>query len=235
MKRLLLVLIATFIVSCGMPKQVILVPRIKNYRCKYTYRVNGRTYCVRKNYHGYVEYGIASWYGPGFHGRRTASGEIYNMYKLTAAHKTLPFGTYVRVINLKNGKSVIVKINDRGPFVSGRIVDLSYAAAREIGMLKTGTASVKLIALGRRIDDRYKPVDVENGRFYVQVGAFRNKLNAYRFRHIVYRIHKVKTRVVNLEGYYRVLAGPVYSYSEAKKFKLQLRNVGLKGSFILRY
>ena len=88
--------------------------------------------------------GIASWYGPGFHGQRTASGEVYNMYKYTAAHKTLPLGTYVRVINLENGKTVIVRINDRGPFKKGRIIDLSYAAAKKIGMIASGTARVKL-------------------------------------------------------------------------------------------
>jgi len=88
--------------------------------------------------------GIASWYGPNFHGRRTASGEIYNMYDYTAAHKTLPLGTYVRVINLENGKSVVVRINDRGPFVKNRIIDLSYAAAKKIDMIDKGTARVKL-------------------------------------------------------------------------------------------
>ena len=93
--------------------------------------------------------GIASWYGPGFHGRRTASGEIYNMYAYTAAHKTLPLGTYVRVINLENGKSVVVRINDRGPFKKGRIIDLSYAAAKKIGMIEKGTARVRLEILSK--------------------------------------------------------------------------------------
>ncbi len=93
--------------------------------------------------------GIASWYGPGFHGRRTASGEIYNMYAYTAAHRTLPLGTYVRVINLENGKSVVVRINDRGPFKKGRIIDLSYAAAKKIGMLEKGTARVRLEILSK--------------------------------------------------------------------------------------
>ena len=88
--------------------------------------------------------GIASWYGSEFHGRRTASGEIYNMYDYTAAHKTLPLGTYVKVINLENGKSVIVRINDRGPFKKGRIIDLSYAAAKKIGIIEKGTARVRL-------------------------------------------------------------------------------------------
>jgi len=93
--------------------------------------------------------GVASWYGPNFHGHRTASGEIYNMYDYTAAHKTLPLGTYVRVINLENGKSVIVRINDRGPFKKGRIIDLSYAAAKKIDMIEKGIAKVRLEVISK--------------------------------------------------------------------------------------
>ena len=93
---------------------------------------------------GYYEVGIASWYGPGFHGNRTANGEIYDMYAMTAAHKTLPFGTIVKVVDLDTGRSVIVRINDRGPFIEGRIIDLSYAAALELGMVEKGLAKVGL-------------------------------------------------------------------------------------------
>ncbi len=95
--------------------------------------------------------GYASWYGPKFNGRRTASGEIFDMNKLTAAHNTLPFGTIVRVTNLRNGKSVVVKINDRGPFKKNRVIDLSYKAAKKIGMIRDGTAPVKItiLKLGR--------------------------------------------------------------------------------------
>ncbi len=99
-----------------------------------------------------VQVGYASWYGPKFHGRKTASGEPYNMHALTAAHKSLPFGTLVRVTNLENGKSVVVRINDRGPYVAGRIIDLSYAAAKKIGLDKIGVAKVRLEIIG------YEPV-----------------------------------------------------------------------------
>lgn len=92
----------------------------------------------------YYEVGIASWYGPGFQGRRTSSGEIYDMFAMTAAHKTLPFGTVVKVVDLDTGKSVVVRINDRGPFIKGRIIDLSYAAAQKLGMVKKGLAKVGL-------------------------------------------------------------------------------------------
>jgi rare lipoprotein A len=95
----------------------------------------------------YEEKGIASWYGKDFHGKTTSSGERYDMFKYTAAHKTLPLGTKVKVTNLSNGKSVRVKINDRGPFVEGRIIDLSYVAALQIGIVKTGTAKVKIRVL----------------------------------------------------------------------------------------
>ena len=92
--------------------------------------------------------GTASWYGKEFHGRRTTSGEIFDMYKLTAAHNELPLGTRVRVTNLKNHRSVVVKINDRGPFVPGRVIDLSYAAAKKIGMVKDGLTKVKIEIVG---------------------------------------------------------------------------------------
>ncbi len=239
MRWLFVVLGVVFLFSCGGSKPPVVYPvytseGISSKKCKYTYRVRGRTYCVRKSSSGFVQVGIASWYGPGFHGSRTASGEIYNMYRFTAAHKTLPLGTYVKVINLENGRSVVVKINDRGPFVPGRIIDLSYVAAKKLGMLKKGTAKVKIITLGKRVNHRYLSVNYAYGSFYVQIGAFKNKLNAYTFKWHIYRRYKLNVRVVRLRGYYRVLAGPVRSYKEAVAFKKKLKRKGLKGSFIIR-
>jgi len=103
-------------------------------------------------YEHYDQVGIASWYGPGFHGKRTASGEIYDMYAYTAAHPTLPFGTIVKVVNLETKKSVVVRINDRGPFIKGRIIDLSFTAAQQIGMIEKGTAKVGLKIIRSRSD-----------------------------------------------------------------------------------
>ena len=123
---------------------------------------------------GYIEEGNASWYGPPFHGRRASNGEIYDMYKLTAAHRTLPFETTVRVTNLTNGKTTTVRITDRGPFVENRVIDLSLAAAREIDLVGPGTAPVRLEVLGG--------VDPTAGFFTVQVGAFRDHGNAERLR-----------------------------------------------------
>lgn len=112
------------------------------------YEVRGERYYVQNSSTDYRERGVASWYGEDFHGRSTANGETYNMYALTAAHKTLPIPTWVEVTNLANGRRVIVKVNDRGPFVRDRIIDLSYAAANELDMIKAGTARVEVRALG---------------------------------------------------------------------------------------
>ncbi len=112
------------------------------------YEVFGETYYVRGDSSDYRERGVASWYGTDFHGRSTANGETYDMHALTAAHKTLPIPTWVEVTNLANGRRVIVKINDRGPFVAGRIIDLSYAAATELDMVNAGTTQVEVRALG---------------------------------------------------------------------------------------
>jgi rare lipoprotein A len=123
---------------------------------------------------GYTEEGNASWYGVPFHGRRASNGEIYDMYKLTAAHRTLPFETMVRVTNLNNGKSTVLRITDRGPFVDNRIIDLSFAAAREVDSVGPGVVPVRVEVLGG--------VDPTAGFFTVQVGAFRDRANAERLR-----------------------------------------------------
>ncbi len=111
------------------------------------YDVFGKRYYVLSSSVGYVERGVASWYGPGFHEERTSTGEPYDMYAMTAAHRTLPLPTYVRVTNLQNGRSCVVRVNDRGPFVGNRIIDLSYTAAAKLGMLRDGTAMVEVRAL----------------------------------------------------------------------------------------
>ena len=143
-----------------------------------TYTVRGKTYHPLKSAHGFVEEGIASWYGPGFHGRRTSSGEVYNQFAMTAAHKILPLGTKVRVRLLDGGREVVVRINDRGPFVDNRIIDLSRAAATELGMIGKGTARVRVQSLTGV--PRLKADGDVTGIFYVQVGAFADKGNAER-------------------------------------------------------
>lgn len=126
------------------------VPRnepLSRYGNPASYEVFGQTYYVMDSAEGYAEEGVASWYGTKFHGRRTSSGEPYNMFAMTAAHTALPLPTYVRVTHLDNGRSIVVKVNDRGPFVDNRIIDLSYAAAKKIDMHEEGTARVRVEAL----------------------------------------------------------------------------------------
>lgn len=153
----------------------------------------------------FTQRGIASWYGEEFHGNATASGEIYDMYELTAAHRTLPLGTSVMVTNRENHRSVAVRINDRGPFVKGRIIDLSYTAARTLGMAEQGTAEVKVVAL------EMKGVPATGPPTYtVQVGSFSEKQNAERLLAELHR-HFSESYMTVLETdqgrYYRVRVG----------------------------
>ena len=172
------------------------------------------------NPHGtaYVEEGIASWYGAPFHGRRASNGEIYDMNKLTAAHRTLPFETVVRVTNLTNGKSTVVRITDRGPFVENRIIDLSFAAAREIESVGPGTAPVRLEILSA--------VDPTAGFFTVQVGAFRDRGNAERLRERLSASYSpifIQQMEAGDATFYRVRIGKIPGEDAAHQFGEQLR------------
>jgi peptidoglycan lytic transglycosylase len=175
--------------------------------------------------------GIASWYGRPYHGRATASGEIYNMYDLTAAHRTLPFGTRVRVHDLENGHDVEVRINDRGPFVEGRIIDLSYAAAQAMGM--SSTALVRLEILGTAEIPAPHP-----GVFAVQVGAFKDRNNAERLKAII----EPRFAPVTIQGfdrgdgyYYRVRVGHEKSEDAARDLGQNLRQTNLASeTFVVR-
>ena len=179
------------------------------------------------------EEGLASWYGHPYHGRATTSGEIYNMYDFTAAHRTLPFGTRVRVHNLENGRTVDVRINDRGPFVAGRIIDLSYSAAQSIGM--PGLARVQLQILGPETRESTPPPP---GVYAVQVGAFEDPNNAQRLKDLIEPRHGP----VNIERYdrgdgvfYRVRVGRVSSLETANQLAQELRSGNLAtDTFVVR-
>ncbi len=160
----LLLAMAAVIASCGAEPV-----RSRGKGTMRPYTIKGKTYCPLISAQGFCEEGRASWYGPGFHGHSTANGERYDMHAMTAAHKLLPMGTMVRVTNQENGRSTVVRINDRGPFVSGRIIDLSLAAAKELRVTGKGTARVRLVNQGDipGLADGDLP-----GPFYVQVGAF---------------------------------------------------------------
>jgi len=168
---------------------------------------------------GYTEEGNASWYGNPFHGRRSSNGEVYDMYKLTAAHRTLPFETMVRVTNLNNGKTTTVRITDRGPFVDNRIIDLSQAAAREIESIGPGIVPVRIEVLGN--------VDVTAGFFTVQVGAFHDRGNAERLRD---RLNASYSPIFIQQydspdgAFYRVRVGRISGQQAAQDFGEKLRN-----------
>jgi len=171
-----------------------------------SYRVDGKTYHVLKTNSGYEAKGYASWYGTKFQGKKTSSGEIYNMYAMTAASPVLPIPSFVKVINLKNHKSVIVKVNDRGPFHQDRIMDLSYAAASKLNILKHGTALVKVIA----INTGTPPIH-QIPQHFIQVAAFSNGHNAKFFVNQLQQILKqpVHLKVSNDKTLYRIRIGPI--------------------------
>ncbi len=218
------------------------VPRVEP-RSRYgnpdSYVVLGRRYYVMNNSEGYVERGIASWYGKKFHGKRTSSGETYNMYAMTAAHKSLPLPTYVEVINLENRRSVVVKVNDRGPFHENRIIDLSYAAASKLGIIGRGTGLVEVRAINPRTYAVNKPSPsgyqlVANkavDEFYIQIGAFSEFMNAENLRRKVLLedtgLVKIDQAKVNGQMLYRVRIGPISDVLASDRIVDQLLDMGI--------
>lgn len=181
---------------------------------------------------GKTETGYASWYGPDFNGKKTASGEIYDMYAMTAAHRYAPFGSNVRVVNLDNGRQTTVTINDRGPFVRGRIIDLSKKAAEEIGMMGSGTAKVRLEFLDRKPLPAAYPSS-NAGTAYVQIGSFESQSNAqYYVDQIKRLVPSISVRIYKENGYYRIRSGPYESDEAAQKDLDTLKSSGFSG-FIL--
>lgn len=179
---------------------------------------------------GSTETGVASWYGVPYHGRQAANGEIYDMEKLTAAHRTLPFSTWVRVENVSNGKSIDVRITDRGPFVGDRIIDLSHAAAREIEMIGPGIANVRVVVIAN-------PQLPEPAIFAVQVGLFRNRENAERLRDKLTAMYGT-AKIVEREGavpLYRVLAGALSTPEDAEALAVRIRgDISVPEAYIVR-
>ena len=214
-----------------------------------TYEVFGRRYKVMKSAKGHVERGLASWYGPGFHSERTSSGEPYDMYSMTAAHKTLPIPAYVRVTNLENGRSVVVRVNDRGPFVGDRIIDLSYTAAWKLDMLRAGTAKVEIRVLepGRRappppVVASVPPPAVASvpppvapapggGARMLQVGSFGSRANAdalaSRLKASGIDGASISEADVGGRRLYRVRVGPVADAAQAAQLADRLRAAGV--------
>lgn len=176
---------------------------------------------------------VASWYGEQFHGRQTASGERYDMEAMTAAHRTLPFGTVLKVTRPSNGRTVTVTINDRGPFIKGRDLDLSKGAARKLDMLKDGVASVYVTQVGR--NDRYirrvNESGVTNSPYTVQVGSFSNRGNAQRFLEQVSFTHSaayIDSAQVNGRTLYRVRVGSFQTRQSAENFANKMASEGYR-------
>jgi rare lipoprotein A len=186
---------------------------------------------------GYRQAGLASWYGPGFHGRKTSSGEVFNMYGFTAAHRTLPLGTLLNVKNRDNGRAVQVKVNDRGPFIRGRILDLSYGAARALDMIGTGTAFVEIRAVGRK-EALVRPASEKGPQGYtVQVGAFVQEENALRLKtHLEkdYRPVYIVIAETADRRYYRVRVGRLPTEDQADQLASKLGRLERLETFVLR-
>lgn len=202
------------------------------------YEVYGVRYSVMDTSIGYKERGVASWYGKKFHGRSTSSGERYDMHAMTAAHKSLPLPTIVRVTNLTNGKSVVVRVNDRGPFVKNRIIDMSYAAANELGMTTAGTALVEVEALTRSSAQNAGVAGIapaaggsklNDSKMYMQVGAFGEAGNARNLARKLQNsgvsnvaVHESRNEYPAL---YRVRIGPVSTVNEYDRIAKQVERL----------
>jgi rare lipoprotein A len=197
------------------------------------YDALGARYYVLASADGYVERGVASWYGPSFHGGNTSSGEPYDMYGMTAAHKTLPLPCYARVTNLKNGKSVVVRINDRGPFVANRLIDLSYSAAARLDMLREGTTLVEVRALTPGVPDELtRSAVAPPPTLYLQAGAFADAQNAQRLLTRLQQAGLAGAFIASpLQGrtsaLYRVRLGPVASVAEFDALNARLLELGI--------
>jgi rare lipoprotein A len=194
------------------------------------YEVNGRRYVVLESAAGYVERGIAPWYGPDFHGGRTATGETYDMQAMTGAHPTLPLPTWVRVTNLENGRSVVVRLNDRGPFAKGRIIDLSRAAAEQLDMVRAGTAEVEVVSLAGAAPVAGAPPAAAPAAYYAQAGAFGSRENAEALAARLRAAGIAGVTVTEHTGgggtLFRVRAGPAATLPEFDVLIARLRAAG---------
>ena len=188
------------------------------------YTVLGKTYTVLPTSKGYHERGMASWYGSKFHGRRASSGEPYDMHLATAAHKSLPLPTYAEVTNLDNGRKMIVKINDRGPFHEGRIIDLSYAAAIKLGVDQTGTARIDVRAIDVKKSKR-SSAKVADGTF-LQVGAYSKRKTANEMADNMKAARLQPVTVKKSRGLYKVWIGPYDTEAEIESNKRRVVELG---------
>ncbi|MCO4321810.1 septal ring lytic transglycosylase RlpA family protein [Aliidiomarina quisquiliarum] len=205
------------------------------------YSLFGKQYNIVENVQGYSEQGIASWYGQKFHGHLTSNGEYFDMFNMTAAHKSLPLPIYVKVTNLDNGREAIVRVNDRGPFHPGRIIDLSYAAAYKLGVTATGTANVRIDVVTPPLKDLGQTVTTTpqvsesattkaTAQLFVQVAATANRDNAVQLSSRLHDIYALTATLVEREGLHRILVGP-FTELEAARWLDTLQENGYQGVF----
>jgi len=202
------------------------------------YVVFGKTYVPLKSNKGFRQKGTASWYGKKFHGKRTSSGETYDMYKMTAAHTVLPIPSYAQVTNLNNGRSIIVKVNDRGPFKHNRVIDLSYAAALKLDVVRSGTGQVELIAIGENTPTSQKePVVSGEAQAFIQLGAYSNQDTAYRLQQRLQSdgypdvaVNRIVQRGLKL---YRVRLGPLEKAGDVDFLLADLHHAGYIDAHII--
>ncbi len=204
------------------------------------YTALGRRYVPMKNAQGYTERGVASWYGRKFHGKRTSSGDPYDMFGMTAAHRTLPLPSYARVRNLRNGRSVVVRVNDRGPFLHNRLIDLSYAAAHKLGIAQTGTGLVEVTAVFPETEQVDAPVAaraVGEPVMYVQVGAFTVRENAeglrIRLKSLGFEPMVMRHARDGVTEFYRVRMGPVASVEDADVLIARVQQYGYEPQLVI--
>ncbi len=202
------------------------------------YVVFGKRYVPLKSNTGFKQKGTASWYGKKFHGKRTSSGEAYDMYKMTAAHTVLPIPSYAQVTNVNNGRSVIVRINDRGPFKHNRVMDLSYAAALKLDVVKTGTGQVEIVAISENKPGSKKAVSGKaEQQIFIQMGAFSNQNSAYKLQKRLQAdgfsstdIERVKQNGLSL---YRVRLGPLQKQDDIDFILGDLQHAGYADAHII--
>jgi rare lipoprotein A len=228
----------------GIPNAVPGNEPLSRYGNPASYVVYGKRYHTLSSSKGYKEQGMASWYGTKFHGKRTSSGEPYDLYAMTAAHKTLPLPTYVEVTNLRNDRSVIVKVNDRGPFHDDRLIDLSYTAAVKLGIVGHGTGHVEVAAIDTGTPARATPpltapvvpapVSQQDTVLYLQVGAFSNRENAERLQGKIKAEAVGTVRIVEGPGengtFYKVQVGPLADTAELERVATALKALGINES-----
>ncbi|MGR9106647.1 MAG: septal ring lytic transglycosylase RlpA family protein [Gammaproteobacteria bacterium] len=216
-----------------------------------SYVVWGKRYYVMNESKEFVERGLASWYGSEFHGRRTSSGEPYDMFAMTAAHKTLPLPSYLQVRNLENGRTIVVRVNDRGPFHDDRIVDLSYTAAKKLDLIEHGTGFVEIrditpsepargpraVPASKRAFMVQSAASSNASKLYVQIGAFKNPINANK---LLSTIHvpdlprsRIKAGTLDRETIYRVQVGPIASFGEAQRVIARLSELGVTSTRVV--